>query len=107
MAKLKGQTTSRVIELGVIIHISATDVTEALDFPAVHDEICIIVCSEEIPGTVKEATELSLLISLDSGSLLAMEPVPAGHPAHGEFSTLGEPTTVWKIARITEQIGPE
>lgn len=100
MAKLKGQTTSRVIEPGVVIHISTSDVSEAMVLPTARDEVRIIVCGEEFLGTVKEADELYLLISLISGPLLSMEPVPAGHPAHGAFTSPGEPNAVWKVVKI-------
>ena len=100
MAKWLGQTNSRAIELGTVIHIHADGEAVPAPLPDTDDMLCIVISGESCPATVLTASEHNITVSLVKGPALALEPVPAGHPAHGEFSAPGVPVSVWRIARV-------
>ena len=100
MAKWLGQTNSRAIELGTVIHIHADGEAVPAPLPDTDDMLCIVVSGETCTATVRAASEARITVALVKGPSLALEPVPAGHPAHGEFSAPGVPVSVWRIAKV-------
>jgi len=95
-----GQTKSRSIEVGTILLVSSDDITDTQCIPSSVDQLCIHVSGEKRPATIVNASAELLAISLPKGPTLRLEPVAAGHPAHGERSAPGVPTSVWKVASV-------
>lgn len=83
--------------------------------PSSNDQLCIHVSGETFPAAIVNASVEVLAINMMKGPTLFLEPVPVGHPAHGERSAPGVPTSVWKVTRVSypgqpyggRLIGPE
>jgi hypothetical protein len=94
-----GQTRSRAVELGIILHLCPQS-RDLASGPLVGDRVILQIAGDELAGTIASADDASLSLELDQGHTLELAPVPAGHPAHGEFASPGNPTTVWRISAI-------
>jgi hypothetical protein len=92
-----GQTKSRSLEIGTVVLISPVESTESECAPSANDQLCIHVSGEKFPAAFVNANSERLAINMMKGPTLFLEPVPVGHPAHGERSAPGIPTSVWKV----------
>jgi hypothetical protein len=95
-----GQTKSRSLEMGTVILISPVESTESEAAPSTNDQLFIHVSGEKFPASCLQAGPMRMAINLNKGPTLILEPVPAGHPAHGERSAPGIPTSVWKVISV-------
>jgi hypothetical protein len=95
-----GQTKNHSLELGTVLLISPRDAEQTGSAPASNDTLCIHVSGEKFGADIVNASGDLLAINMMKGPTLFLEPVPAGHPAHGERSAPGVPTSVWKVTNV-------
>ena len=95
-----GQTKSRSLEMGTVLVISPEDRAETESVPTENDKLCIEVSGEKFQAAIVNASGELLAVNMMKGPTLFLEPVPAGHPAHGERSTPGVPASVWKVTSV-------
>lgn len=95
-----GQTKSRSLELSSVLLISPEDSSKTESIPSTNDQLCIHVSGEKFPASIVNASAELLGISLMKGPTRLLEPVPVGHPAHGERTAPGIPTFVWKVTDV-------
>lgn len=86
--------------MGSVLLISPDDSSETESIPSMEDQLCINVSGEKFPAAIVNASVELLAINMLKGPTLFLEPVPIGHPAHGERSAPGIPTSVWKVTRV-------
>ena len=95
-----GQTKSRSLEMGSVLLISPEDSGEAEATPSTNDQLCVHLSGEKFPASIVNASAELLAINLRKGPTLFLEPVPIHHPAHGERTAPGTPTSVWKVTGV-------
>ena len=86
--------------MGTVVLISPEDGTENQSVPSENDQLCIHVGGEKFPAAIVNASAELLAINMMKGPTLFLEPVPVGHPAHGDRSAPGVPTSVWKVTSV-------
>lgn len=101
MVQWTAETRSRSLEIGSILQIIPSDADGSASIPAVSDQLCINVAGEKFPASIADGSPEYLTISLLKGPMLFAEPVAVGHPAHGERQSLGIPTSLWRVVRVT------
>ncbi|UVC12350.1 hypothetical protein IHQ71_30515 (plasmid) [Rhizobium sp. TH2] len=94
-----GQTKSRSLEMGTVLLISPEDRAETESVPTENDKLCIEVSGEKFQAVIVTASGEMLAVNMMKGPTLFLE-LPAGHPAHGERSAPGVPTSVWKVTSV-------
>jgi hypothetical protein len=95
-----GQVKSRSLEMGTVVLISPEDSADTEAVPSINDRLCIHVSGEKFPAAIVNASADLLAINMMKGPTLFLEPVPVGHPAHGERSAPRVPTSVWKVTSV-------
>jgi hypothetical protein len=95
-----GHIKGRSLQVGTILLISSDNSDEPGSIPLVTDRVCIHVTGEKFPAAVVSVNADMLTIHLIKGQVLGLKPVPVGHPAHGERSAPGVPTSVWKVTNV-------
>lgn len=95
-----GHTKSRSIEMGSVIVVSSDDSNESAPVPSGNDHLCIHVSGEKFPAIVISTGDELLALNLLKGPTLFLEPVPVGHPAHGEHAAPGTSSSVWKVISV-------
>jgi hypothetical protein len=95
-----GQIKSRSLEMGTVVLISPNSSVESEAVPSNNDQLCLHMSGEKIPAAIVNVSDKLLAINMMKGPTLFLEPVPVGHPAHGERSAAGVPTSVWKVTSV-------
>jgi hypothetical protein len=97
-----GKIKSRSLEMGTVVLISAEGSTETdATIPRETDHFCIHISGEKFPAAIVNVSAELLALNMMKGPTLFLEPVPVGHPAHGERSAPGVPTSVWKVTSVS------
>jgi hypothetical protein len=95
-----GQTRSRSLEMGTVLLISPDEGGGSQAVPAIDDQICLHVSGDKFPAQILNASGELLALDMMKGPTLFLEPVPIGHPAHGEHLAVGVPSSVWKVTSV-------
>jgi hypothetical protein len=95
-----GQIKSRSLEVGTTVLISPENSAQTEAVPSENDQLCIHISGEKLPAAIVSASPELLAVNMMKGPTLFLEPVALGHPAHGERSSPGVPTSVWKVTSV-------
>ena len=86
--------------MGTVVLVSPDGSAETDALPSINDQLCFHMSGEKFPAAIVNASAELLAINMMKGPTLFLEPVPVGHPAHGERSAAGVPTSVWKVTSV-------